>query len=303
MADNASATWGPVEEEWILRVPGRQHLAPQADLGTDDLRSVICPFCVDVPSGSGAAVHSVESKHPMVLPDDHSDSASYARHWVLVYGSSHGERLGDLSIDVTYEFIKTVAAITERLFRMSTVKAVFAFESVGDHFGPTVAHPHGQLVGLPFVPRLLSIASPTCALCAVPSEDLLVLEVTTANLMVSPWSRLPFEMLVAPKVHYSTLAELTNSELRDISRCIHTALNLAASTYNGRRPPYLINIMQAARDDRSHHLRIEVVPFHKDQQTLKRPGGMELGLGIYLNPMPAKRAAKLLRQVLSGGSH
>lgn len=65
-------------------------------------------------------------------------------------------------------------------------------------------------------------------------------------------------------------------------------------------PPYLINVMQAPKGDASHHLRIELVPLHKDVRTLKRPGAMELGLGVYVNPLLPETAAGMLRDASPG---
>lgn len=298
MTDEVSMTWSPVEEEWILRVPGRRNLAPRADLAPDDPRGSICPFCLEGPEAVVGTVQAVPSKHPMVAQDGR-DHVQRLRHWVLIYGESHNKRLGDLPLSVTIDFIDAIGVKTAQLFETGDVQSVFAFESVGDHFGPTVAHPHGQLVGLPFVPRRLSLTCDDCPLCklCIP-EDLKILRTDTADLQVSPWSRFPFEMLAFPQAHHSTLMSMDSSEKRDLARCVHTALKLAVETYGNKRPPYLINVMQAARDDTLHHLRVEIVPLHKDIQSLKRPGGMELGLGVYLNPVTPNDAATLLRQAL-----
>jgi UDPglucose--hexose-1-phosphate uridylyltransferase len=300
MADEPYMTWGPVEEEWILRVPGRLGLAPRADLAPDDPRDRICPFC---PGGAEAvvgAVRAVPSKHPMVAQSN-DNRTRQSRHWVLTYGESHDRRLGDLPLPVTVEFIEVVAVKTKQLFKVGDVQSVFAFESVGDHFGPTVAHPHGQLVGLPFIPRRLTLTNVDCQLCSphMP-EDLKIQRIGAATLGVSPWSRLPFEMLTYPEAHHSSLMSMNSSEKQDLAKGIHTALNLAIATHGGRRPPYLINIMQAARGDTLHHFRVEIIPLHKDTESLKRPGGMELSLGVYLNPVTPNDAATLLRQALEG---
>ncbi|MGN9786946.1 hypothetical protein ACTMTF_36370 [Nonomuraea sp. ZG12] len=224
-------------------------------------------------------------------------------HWVLVYGSSHSQRLGELPAEVTRQFLEMVSHKTSDLFGNPSVKAVFAFESVGGHFGPTVAHPHGQLVGLPFVPRRLTLTSDagSCAVCdSAVEQELTVAMPGHALIQVPPWARLPFEMIIAPKAHRPDLASLSLDEAASLADCLHTGLQLCRSTYGGAMPPYLINVMQAPRGDSSHHLRIELVPLHKDMKTLKRPGGMELGLGVYLNPLPPEVAAGILREALPG---
>jgi UDPglucose--hexose-1-phosphate uridylyltransferase len=224
-------------------------------------------------------------------------------HWVLVYGSSHSQRLGDLPAGVTQQFLEKVSHKTSDLLDSPSVKAVFAFESVGDHFGPTVAHPHGQLVGLPFVPRRLTLThgADSCTVCDfVINQELTVVASSHALVQVPSWARLPFEMIISPRAHRPDLASLSLDEAVSLAGCLHTGLQLCRLTYGGAMPPYLINVMQAPRGDASHHLRIELVPLHKDVETLKRPGGMELGLGIYLNPLLPEAAAGMLRDALPG---
>jgi UDPglucose--hexose-1-phosphate uridylyltransferase len=304
MSSEPTATWSPVEHEQVFRVPGRRNLAPQADIRSGADLITACPFCPGAggaPTGSG--VRLVPSKHPMIALKGPGSLTQEQLHWVVVYGSSHSQRLGDLPATVTQEFLELVSRKTSCLFDQPSVKAVFAFESVGDHFGPTVAHPHGQVVGLPFIPRRLTLAraAESCAVCdSVIRQDLTVMITSHALVQVPAWSRLPFEMIILPRAHRPDLAALSAEETTAMAGCLHTGLQLCRLTHGGEMPPYLINVMQAPSGDTSHHLRIELVPLHKDERTLKRPGGMELGLGIYLNPLLPEVAAGILREVLPG---
>ncbi|MFI7148037.1 hypothetical protein ACIBO2_24255 [Nonomuraea sp. NPDC050022] len=302
MSSEPTAMWSPVEHEWLFRVPGRRNLEPQADIRPHADLNAKCPFC---PSGEDVAMASgprlLPSKHPMIALEEPHSPEQEQLHWVLVYGNSHSQRLGDLPAEVTREFLELISIKTSRLFDRSSVKAVFAFESVGDHFGPTVAHPHGQLIGLPFVPRRLTLApaADSCAVCeSVTRRDLTVMITNHVLVQVPPWSRLPFEMIIMPRLHRPDLASLSIKEITSMADCLHTGLQLCRLTHDGEMPPYLINVMQAPKGDTSHHLRVELVPLHKDERTLKRPGGMELGLGIYLNPLLPEVAAGILREVL-----
>jgi UDPglucose--hexose-1-phosphate uridylyltransferase len=157
----------------------------------------------------------------------------------------------------------------------------------GDHFGPTVAHPHGQILGLPFVPRRLRISGQPCVLCSnTDSSELFVKVSAEAVLLVSPWARLPFELIAQPLRHVSRLIDLTPSELEAVVGLSQLGLRLSASRY-GTTPPYLLNFMQGPKiDEDTHHLRVEIVPLHKGSGTLKRPGAMEVGLGVYTPTRP-----------------
>lgn len=297
-----SAVWSPIENEWLLRVPGRRHLTPRADSPQGRGDPVRCPFCPgesEAPGATGVAI--VPSRHPMVVASSREDGAAEELHWVVAYGDSHAKRLGDLPVAYTVKFLDEVSRVSSALMSLSAVRAVFAFESVGDHFGPTVAHPHGQVVGLPFIPRRLGLTQvgDRCVLCDVARDKSLeIVGCGTAALYVPPWARFPYEMVAMPSVHLRYLHDLRPVDIRSLAETLHTALRLCRRTFRGEMPPYLINIMAAARDDFSHHLRVEILPLHKDLVTLKRPGGMEIGLGVYLNPLPPESAVSQLRSAL-----
>jgi UDPglucose--hexose-1-phosphate uridylyltransferase len=295
------ATWSPVDQEWLLTVPGRRDLTPQADLDAPSLTGRVCPFCPGgAEAGSTDAPRLIPSKHPMIIQSPTSGTATQV-HWIVVYGNYHDRHLGDLPVSYLQHFLLEVSKKSEELLGLSNVNSVFAFESVGDHFGPTIAHPHGQIVGLTFTPRRLVAGSDAdhCTLCNLENHSSLrIIELPGASLYVPPWSRFPFEMIASPREHRAHLAGLSASTLIDLAQCVHTALNLCRATYGGKMPPYLVNVMAAHEDNSCQHVRIEVVPLHKDAKTLKRPGGMELGLGVYLNPVPPIAAAETLRAAL-----
>ena len=106
-------------------------------------------------------------------------------------------------------------------------------------------------------------------------------------------------MVLYPRRHLGRLADTTATELRELAEQIQTGLALCRDG-TGRNHPYLLNVMQAPRDDvHQHHLRVEIVPLHKPDGHLKRPGAMEIGLGVYLNPVEPCDAAALLRERLA----
>ncbi|MEU5552845.1 hypothetical protein ABZ738_24010 [Micromonospora sp. NPDC047793] len=276
----------------MILVPGRSALVAQADVTG---ARPGCSFCPDGAEAPSARVALFESRHPMVQA-----MGGRARHHVLVYGDEHGQRLADVPLTDVVALLDTAGKQTTTLFDDPGVLAVYAFESVGDHFGPTVAHPHGQIIGLDFVPRRLLLLADACLLCATGSDDLIVQTTPGTYLRVAPWARLPFEMVLYPRRHLGRLADATATELLELAEQIQTGLALCRDS-TGRNHPYLLNIMQAPRrnDGHQHHLRVEIVPLHKPDGNLKRPGAMEIGLGVYLNPVEPRNAAALLRERLA----
>lgn len=272
-------------------VPGRRALVAQADISGSRSGCSFCPGGCEAPS---ARVGLVESLHPMVRA-----SSGRARHYVLIYGEEHGRRLADIPLSDVVDWLDLVGKQTAELFNDPEVQSVYAFESVGDHFGPTVAHPHGQIIGLDFVPRRLLLHQDTCLLCSPQDDALHVIAGPTTQLQVAAWARLPFEMVLYPRRHFGRLTETTATEMQEIAGQIQAGLTLCRRD-SGNSYPYLLNIMQAPRKSaHRHHLRVEIVPLHKPDGHLKRPGAMEIGLGVYLNPVEPRDAAAFLRERLA----
>ncbi|WP_158641332.1 HIT family protein [Amycolatopsis eburnea] len=217
-------------------------------------------------------------------------------HSVLLYASGHDVILADLSPQRLTRLLRRIAEHT-RLLMTGGCAAVYVFEVHGDVLGPTVAHPHGQILGFSFVPDKMTRLGRPCALCAAADMAALrLIELETVEFGVSQWSRLPFEMLIYPRRHISELGQCTNAELRDLAAGLHHALRLIGDP----AVPYILNIMQVSPSKAGeHHLRIELVPFNKPNGTLKMAGACELFLGIYINPVDPVRAAALLRQRLA----
>ena len=286
--------WGPVENEWIVTVPGRATLAAHADV--EPGLPACCPFCPLFTSPDDR-IKVVRSKYPLVPPSTTTARPEIDNHVVLVYSSSHEERLGDLPPDHVREILDIVGDRTDRLLETPGVESVCVFEAYGDYFGPTVPHPHMQLIALPFSPRALTIDNQDgCMLCKKKPDTLLVVDGACVSTHVPQWARLPFEVTITPKRHLSTLSQATTAELDELAEQL-TAVLVAYRRQAGGRTPYVLAVMQAPRaDGEAHHLRIEVLPIHKPDGTHKRAGGIEVMYGIYVNPTLPDVAAEMIRR-------
>jgi UDPglucose--hexose-1-phosphate uridylyltransferase len=233
-----------------------------------------------------------------------ADTAAYGLHSVFLYTSDHDGRLVDQTLARLTYLLEALAAETTRFLDDPKIEAVFAFEVSGDHFGPTVDHPHGQLIGFTFTPRRQTLAGRSCRICELVSREHSAPYVVAASdagrLFVPSFARLPFEMWIVPGQHRSRLADLGGQEIAALARLVRTGLR-ACLDREGRMPDYLLTIMQAPRRDRgSHHLRMELLPLHGPSGGMKRLGGLEVGAGIYVNPLLPIDAARRLRERLDG---
>lgn len=88
--------------------------------------------------------------------------------------------------------------------------------------------------------------------------------------------------------------DLGEQEIIELAWLLLTGLSACVDD-NSQMPNYLLTIMQAPRGDIRHHLRIELLPLHRPNGGMKRPGGLEVGAGIYVNSLLPTDAACMLR--------
>jgi UDPglucose--hexose-1-phosphate uridylyltransferase len=264
-----------------------------------------CPFCPGADAVPEAyAVKLIASGYPVVHADASGlDLTAYGLHTVFLYTSEHAGRLVRQSTRRVAELLEALGAETLRFLDDPRIEAVFGFEASGDHFGPTVDHPHGQLIGFTFTPRRQTLAEVPCRICEIATQEhnapYVVDTSGAARIFVPPFARLPFEMWVVPERHAGRLADLDRSEIGELAHLLLVALSACVDA-QGEMPPYLLTIMQAPkRNAIDHHLRIELMPLHRPNGGMKRPGGLEVGAGIYVNPLLPEDAAEMLRARLA----
>ncbi|MBM7075544.1 hypothetical protein [Micromonospora humida] len=294
-------TWNPVEREWILTVPSRAPLAAHTDLRAG--KNSECPFCDVFAPDDADQIRVVRSKHPMVPTITGPEHPRVNQHSVLIYAKDHDQRLGTMSVGRCRDLLVQIALLSDQLMTNSNIEAVCATEAVGGHFGVTVGHPHAQVIGLEFEPRNISMDDADgCRLCAGRSGRHTVRELPSAVAEVPPWARLPFETVIYTRRHAPSLGATNSDELADIAQLIWEILGAYRSQTQGE-VQYLLAVMQAPRSRLStHHLRVELLPLHKPDGSLKRPGVLETMFGVYINPTRASESAAHLRLLLNEGA-
>lgn len=293
------ARWNPVEAEWVLNVPSRAGLPARADVAPETRLISPCPFCPGSDETPGEYdVLVVPSRYPIVDTSGVDGSATAGRHSVFLFTSDHFGRLVDQSVPRVVELFDALANESSTFLAFEAVQTVFAFLVSGDYFGPTVDHPHGQLIGFPFVPRRLVLDElEGCTPCsmAATAHELTVSDLDGAVVVVPEFARLPFEMWVVPTRHVGRLQDLNYRESERLARAMLVALGCCLDS-NGVMPQHLLTIMQAPRTAATeHHLRVEIVPLHRPNGGIKRAGGVEIGAGVYVNAVDPYSAASMLR--------
>ena len=234
--------WVTVAAERSLR-PGEfstRHLDVEADSDRP------CPFC---PGNEEATPPALETYGPngqwqvRVVPNLYpafdgdepmtvsnlgpvfTQASASGIHEVLVLSPDHGGSFADLD-DAPAGLV--MAAMRDRMeehARHANVRYTQAIVNHGREAGASIAHPHGQLLGIPFVPGELAEERSgfvrfegSCLLCTMADAEVAaghrVVHDDERVVVVCPfWSGTPYEMLVIPKEHETHL-ELVASRRR-----------------------------------------------------------------------------------------
>lgn len=216
-----------------------------------------CPFC---PGNEGAMPPALETYGPSgtwtvrVVPNDypafngtrpfeidtigrlfHQAPAS-GIHEVLVFSPNHQASWADLDDTAT---AGVMAALRDRMEEhQSTPKVAYtqAIVNHGREAGASIEHPHGQLLGIPFVPSELADEQrgfaehgEDCLLCETVETERaeghrVVVETDRAMVICPFWSGTPYEMLVIPTNHADGVANAQPADVVAVGRALRDAL-------------------------------------------------------------------------------
>lgn len=151
--------------------------------------------------------------------------------------------------------------------------------------GASLPHSHSQLVWLRKTPpepaaELGNLREENCALCKLfaTQEQLTITAADGVQLVTHPAGRAPYELLIAPTAHRPEGdAELYAAALRLLREGIRRLRAIEG--------PVPINAWAHA----GGHWHLEVLP------RLTVLAGLELGAGLYVNPLPPEEAAAALK--------
>ena len=238
-------------------------------------------------------------------------------HEVVVETPDHSSDLADLDVAALRDVILAYRDRLIDLYRDTRLKYVMLFKNCGAAAGATLEHSHSQLIATPVNPIRISRKLEACKEHFKRKErclfcDLLHHERQEGTRIVrdeggvvtfAPYaSRFPFELMVAPREHRWSFAELSRHEADAVARALKDALLRIRLGLND--PPYNFvlhaepnlhalprrsGFWDTLRDD--FHWQFILYP------RLTAVAGFEWGTGFYINPTPPEEAARHLRAV------
>ncbi|HVC13384.1 MAG TPA: galactose-1-phosphate uridylyltransferase [Acidimicrobiales bacterium] len=221
-------------------------------------------------------------------------------HEVLILSPEHDVSWSMLSREQTG---LVMAALRDRLEEHSqqpSLRYSQAIVNSGREAGASLEHPHGQLLGMSFVPRELAEEqarfarfAESCLLCttidAEEAEGYRVIYADDRAVVVCPfWSATPYEMLVVPRHHTPHLYRSGTDDLVSVGLALKTCLAqlgdlIGDVAYNlvFHSAPYRVND--------PFHWHVHVWP----KATTR--AGFEMGTGVAINIVNPEQAAEQLR--------
>jgi UDPglucose--hexose-1-phosphate uridylyltransferase len=277
------------------------------------------------PNQPGWQVRVVPNKFPALRIEGELDRKGFGvfdrmngvgAHEVIIETPIHDLGMADAPVEHTAQVIRMYRERLVDLLRDPRFKYVLIFKNHGPAAGASLAHPHTQLIATPVTPLTLSgeltsakehyQVKERCLFCDIVEQELdageRVVRASAEFVAFAPFAaRFPFEILLAPRHHSHSFAEISDSSIYELAEALKEVLLRMKKCLND--PPYnflihtIPNVTAApARTaywdtiEVDFHWHIEIIP------RLTRIAGFEWGTGFYINPTAPEEAAKYLRE-------
>jgi UDPglucose--hexose-1-phosphate uridylyltransferase len=275
--------------------PGNEeHISPTLEvLGSDGAWRVrVVPN--RYPAFEGNAPFVVTNRGPVF-----TQATAGGIHEVVVLSPDHQSSWSMLSDEQT---TAVMTAIRDRIDAHSAIPGLRYSQAIvnsGREAGASIEHPHGQLLGMSFVPRELveeqagfARFAGRCLLCTtMDAEENVNHRVVYADervLVICPfWSGTPYEMLVIPRAHGPHLHHSPPTDLVAVGKALKATLGRLRDVV-GDIAYNLVFHSAPYRAPEPYHWHVHVVP------KLTTVAGFELGTGVLINIVNPEEAAEAL---------
>lgn len=284
-----------------------------------------CPFCPGneeatppaletIGEGGHWTIRVIPNLYPAFSGDDgfavhhegpvHVMAEGTGIHEVFVYSPEHDMSLDRLDDHGADQFM---LALRRRFIDHASLPHIRYTQAIVNHgreAGASLAHPHGQILGLPFVPgevldeeRAFARFAGGCLLCTTVEAELatgdrIVFATDDVAVICPYWSGSPFELLIVPRRHEGHLQNADDTSLEAVGRALRDAtafLNRALGDV-----AYNVGFHTAPHAHTGeYHWHIHVWP------NLVTQAGFERGTGVLINIVPPEQAADALRAVVA----
>lgn len=277
----------PLTGAAVIVAPSRQ--------GRPNLPTGGCPFCVGgLEAPEPYEVKAFTNRWP-ALPDGRCE--------IVLYTPDHDASFWSLPVEQATAVVDLWASRTEALGGRDDVAYVLVGENRTASVGATIGHPHGQIYAYDVVPDvpLRELSSPVCALCAEDPDERLVASVGGWRAWVPAASPYPYGLVLAPTTHDPDLPSLSGDARRDLAVLLAEVLRRLDRLWPEQGTmPSMLWIHQRPTDGGewpTAHVHVEIAVPMRGPGVPRYVASMELGSGVYTNPVDPVVAATELRGV------
>jgi UDPglucose--hexose-1-phosphate uridylyltransferase len=179
---------------------------------------------------------------------------------------------------------------------------VLPFESRGDEVGVTLHHPHGQIYGFPFAPKVQQSAVDAFGAGFDLSADVRAFEdhygVTEAGGLVAfcpPYARFPFELWIAPRERIEGPWDFSEEMLDGFAFLLGEATR-RYDAYFERPTAYMLALHAAPRTTRGNfHFTAQFYPILRAPGRIKFLASVEQHSGVFTVDVMPETAADILK--------
>ncbi len=273
------------------------------------------------PNTPGWRVRVVPNRYPALRVEGqleatacgHNDCLTgIGAHEVVVETPDPNKELHQQSPQGVYEVLLAYRARMLDLTRDLRMRYIVAFKNVGPLGGASLKHPHSQIMGLPVVPPVFIHELNNAReyylrhdrnyfddlIRQELSQDLRVVIENRDFVVLCPYaSRFSFEMWVVPRRQSSDYRSVQDYELTTCAEALRQALGKLHRTI--KNPSYNLVLYTAplrAMPGQAESLWESCYRWHfKIMPRLSGIAGLELGTGVFMNPILPEEAARHLR--------
>lgn len=259
------------------------------------------------PNGAGWRARVVPNKYPFLSPS--SDGGEGGIHEVLIETPDHSIEYSNMKSASIALIFKALKARFVAFRADERIASALFFKNHRAEAGATIAHPHSQLVGAPFVfptlereligARAYRRAEGRCHICvalesAVTGASGRLIEATENFVACSPYApRFSYEIWIAPRaINHAPFEAMPDSRIDEFAGLLKRSLGRIDLLLDF--PPFNMILHSAplkGGDFEEYHWRFEIFP------VLGRLAGFELGSGMTVNICAPEEAAAALRSI------
>jgi UDPglucose--hexose-1-phosphate uridylyltransferase len=325
--------WHPLREEWVIVAAHRQDRPWSGDTvatAEENLPDYVsdCYLCPGNSRSSGKVnpnydkTFVFDNDHPCVSehagaeisapPEIYRNRRAQGVARVVCYSPKHNLTLAELGVDEVAGLLKVWQSEYAKLAARSDIAHVLIFENKGVAVGVSNPHPHCQIYATNFVFKTIETEARVSErhlreTGRVLFQDILEAErsdgrrITVENesaiAFIPYFARYAYEVFVAPKQTYPSIAALSATEVRDLAAVLKMVVVQFDNLW--RMPfPYVMALHQAPTDGADYsgfHFHIEFHPPLRRPNLLKYLAGPEIGGGNFLSDTSAEEKSEELR--------